>query len=148
MPTQLRIASNDRRTGIVSEGVRCGMEFCGAVLGDLISIDGIQYVSLLEGYRKEKTGDYKLHRHAEWRNRRGMPPKDAHPRWSGVRPDGTWGPGGSAASMTGGGLQSDGRYFPEGPQKERLATRERVNLDQLQVSCLVCGFSNTLDGNA
>ena len=82
MPAQLRIACHDRNAAVVAEGVRCGMEFCGAVLGDLISLGGIQYVSLLEVYRKEKTGDYKLHRHAVWRNRRDKPPKDAHPRWT------------------------------------------------------------------
>jgi len=79
MPAQLRIASHDRNATLVSEGVRCGMEFCGAVLGDLISLGGIQYVSLLEGYRKEKTGDYRLHRHAAWRNRRYKPPKTRTP---------------------------------------------------------------------
>ena len=138
MPAQLRIASHDRNAAVVAEGVRCGMEFCGAVLGDLISLGGIQYVSLLDGYRKEKTGDYKLHRHVAWRNRRDKPPKDAHPRRSGVADDGHYGPIAQSGESS---------LFPEIP-RERLPTRERVKGDQLQVSCLACGYSNTLDGNA
>jgi len=136
MPAQLRIASHDRNAAVVSEGVRCGMEFCGAVLGDLINVGGIQYVSLLEGYRKEKTGDYKLHRHAAYRNRRGKPPKDAHPRWSAPRDDGHYGPIAQSGESS---------LFPE-IRRERLPTRERVPLDGIQVTCLACSFSNTLCG--
>jgi len=136
MPAQLRIASHDRNAAVVSEGVRCGMEFCGAVLGDLINVGGIQYVSLLEGYRKEKTGDYKLHRHAAYRNRRGKPPKDAHPRWSAPRDDGHYGPIAQSGESS---------LFPE-IRRERLPTRERVPLDGIQVTCLACSFSNTLRG--
>jgi len=136
MPAQLRIASHDRNAAVVSEGVRCGMEFCGAVLGDLINVGGIQYVSLLEGYRKEKTGDYKLHRHAAYRKRRGKPPKDAHPRWSAPRDDGHYGPIAQSGESS---------LFPE-IRRERLPTRERVPLDGIQVTCLACSFSNTLRG--
>ena len=135
MSAKLRIARFGQRTGIVQDGVRCGMSWCGAVLGDLVSIAGVQHVSLIEGFRREKTGNYKLHRYAMRNYKLGLCPKDSRPRWTGVHPDGHWGPGPGAVSN------------PDVPLRERLHTRERVRLDTLQVTCLACGFSNTLRGD-
>ena len=133
MPVALKLSTLEPTTE--NEGVRCGMPWCRAVLGDLFCVGRVKYVSLLEGFRREETGDYKLHRHAQWRVRHGKAPKDARPRWHGLHLDGKFGPGTGSFSMAG------------GPQREQLPTRERVRLDLVQVSCPSCGYSNTLDGN-
>ena len=136
MSVKLRVTHFEHRTGVVEDGVRCGMPRCSAVIGDLVSIKGVGHASLLEGFRKEKTGNYKLHRYAQRNYKLGLPPKDAHPRWTGVHPDGTWSYGLGAQSI------------PGGPQRERQHVRERVSLEALQVTCPACGFSNTLRGDS
>ena len=135
MSVKLRVTHFEHRDGVVEDGVRCGMPWCGAVLGDLISIAGVGHASLLEGFRREKTGNYKLHRYAQRNYKMGLAPKDSHPRWTGVHPDGRWGYGPGAQSML------------DGPQRERQHVRERVGLEALQVTCPACGFSNTLRGD-
>jgi hypothetical protein len=132
MPAKLRIANFEGRTGIVSEGIRCGYPRCGKVLGDLVAFRGDLYVSLSEGFRKAKNGIYTLHLHAQLRYMRGQPTEDAHGRWTGVLPSGRWGLGGTS-------LPSNSPFIPE-IARERQRTRERVRLAQFQVKCPKCGF--------
>ena len=147
MPVELRVASFEGRTGIVQNGVRCGMEWCRYVLGDLVIIGGVRHIELLEGFRKEKNGCYRLHRHARKRLKRGKAPKDAHPRWHGLD-QGRWSHGpGAGREMTPAFGPGEVRV-PIGLPRERLPARERVSLDQLQVTCPACRFSNTLHGHS
>ena len=139
MPAKLRVASFEGRTEIVPDGVRCGYRRCPKILGDLVSIKGDRHVQLLEGFRKDSDGCYRLHRHAEKRRRLGKAPKDAHPRWTGLHSDGHWGPGA--------GAQSNPDWLPDVP-RERISGREKAPLDgQLQVTCPLCKYSNTLHGD-
>ena len=53
MSVKLRVTDYEHRTGVVEDGVRCGMVWCGVVLGALVSIAGVAHASLLEGFRRE-----------------------------------------------------------------------------------------------
>lgn len=100
MVLRVRVSRREGFTFVEDNGVRCGMVRCPAILGDLVSIDGDKFVSLLEGFRQEEDGVYRLHDRAQERYRVGMPPRDAHGRWMGFTPTGedswSWGPKGSS----------------------------------------------------
>jgi len=120
----------------------CGTARCAA-LGEVRDLQReASLVQLYEGFRRDKSGAFSLHRHAEQRYKRGLPPRDAHGRWFGVpnaEQGGSWGPGPNTVSLHG------------GPQRERLSYREEVGPGAL-VKCPRCGFINEVafdvDGTA
>jgi len=167
MAAKLRVADFDGLTGTVRGGVQCGISSCHQEFGDLEVVDGTRYASLIEGFRREMDGCYRLHSHAKKRLKRGKDAKDTHPRWHRVRADGTMGPGSDlkpVALTTKNGtwevLRSDGSTVPlpanvrsdsAGPPpfplaRERITTRECVALETLRITCPNCRFSNTVHG--
>jgi len=130
----LRTAAFEDTTGVVPDGVRCGMPRCTMVLGDLVHISGVHYASLIEGFRREADGVYRLHRYAQKRYELGYPVRDSAGRWTGGIPTGKntyeWGPGG--------GDIHDGEMDFNVIPRERIRLRERVELDKIVVKCPMC----------
>lgn len=150
-PTGIPVLVDERgRVRCGNNGGRC------AVVGDLMMVGGQRLVVLREGFRRERDGVYRMHRHAQGRLARGLAPRDAHGRWIGpVRVDARekwrWGPasrtaripGLSDAEVAADAIALVARSLGSGPEAGRQRYRERAAVGGLRILCPRCGFVGT-----